>query len=334
MLQENAILGGPGIPSLRACRSRRREAVSKESQPSRLGYELLTVALRSVCCPQIQNMSEDRMQMSRLELKYQVSEEVAVAVRDFISAYLEVDEFGATRPRYSYPVHSLYLDSPTLATYRHTINGNKNRYKLRIRFYENRPAAPVYFEIKRRMNNAILKQRGAVRREAVDRLLGGQFPEASELGSTDPRHLAGIQVFLARTMDLQARPVAHIAYQREAWMSPRDNSVRVTLDRDVSFEPDPTTRLRTEMTDPLIVFNRRVILELKFTGRFPDWWRELVRVFDLTQSSAAKYADGIVKFGEARFVEALAVGRASMGPEDTDPSDPRLPTPATAVSIS
>jgi hypothetical protein len=69
------------------------------------------------------------MQLQRLELKYQIRDEVALAVRDFVSSYLEVDEFGATRPNLSYPVHSLYLDSPTLRTFHDTINGNKNRFK-------------------------------------------------------------------------------------------------------------------------------------------------------------------------------------------------------------
>jgi hypothetical protein len=268
-------------------------------------------------------MSQDRMQLQRLELKYQISEEKALAIRDFVSTYLEVDEFGATRPNLSYPVHSLYLDSPGLATFHHTINGNKNRFKLRIRFYENRPAAPVYFEIKRRMNCAILKQRGAVRREAVDRVLAGQLPHPDELASQDPRHLAGIQRFLGHLAELQARPVAHIAYLREAWMSPRDNSVRVTMDRDVRIEPDPTSRLLTTMTDPIVVFGKRVILELKFTGRFPDWWQDLVRVFDLTQASAAKYVDGITLYGEARLKAAVA-----------NPWYPEPPAPATPTNHS
>lgn len=259
------------------------------------------------------------MQLSRLELKYQISEELALAIRDFVGSYLEIDEFGATHPNLSYPVHSLYLDSPSLATYHHTINGNKNRFKLRLRFYENRPGAPVYFEIKRRMNSAILKQRGAVRREAVDRVLGGQLPEPGDLASTDPRHLGGIQRFHALMTELDARPVAHVFYQREAWISPRDNSVRVTLDREVLFEPDPTTRLETRMTDPMVVFERKVILELKFTGRFPDWWRELVRVFGLAQGSAAKYADGVVLYGEANLKAALLRIRTELPPSYPNP---------------
>ena len=119
------------------------------------------------------------MQLSRLELKYHISEETALAVRDFVSGHLEIDEFGASKPNLSYPVHSLYLDSPGLKTFRDTINGNKNRYKLRLRYYDSRPGSPVFFEIKRRMNNAILKQRGAIRREAIPSVLMSPTPSRS-----------------------------------------------------------------------------------------------------------------------------------------------------------
>src|SRR6266850_5355517 len=122
-------------------------------------------------------MPEDRMQRQRFELKYIINEDLARAVRDFVGGYLEIDEYGATLPNSSYPVHSLYLDSDDLHLYQTTINGDKNRYKLRLRFYDNRPEAPIYFEIKRRMNNIIAKQRGGVRRDAVDWLLAGHLPE-------------------------------------------------------------------------------------------------------------------------------------------------------------
>jgi VTC domain len=250
-------------------------------------------------------MVEDRLQLQRLELKYIIREEAAVQVREFVRSYLEIDEYGATRPNLSYPVHSLYLDSDDLELYWNTINGNKNRYKLRLRFYENLPSAPVYFEIKRRVNDAILKQRGGVRREAVGWILAGHLPEPCQLISDDPRPLAALERF-SQLMNLHhAKPKAHVAYQREAWVSVHNNNVRVTLDRQVLCDPEPTARLTTEMTNPVVVFGSSVVLELKFTGRFPDWFRELVRVFNLVQCSAAKYADGVALLGEQRLQAAL-----------------------------
>lgn len=252
-------------------------------------------------------MAEEKLQFQRLELKYIITEDVAQGVRDFVRAYLDLDEFGATQPNLSYPVHSLYLDSDRLTTYWNTINGNKNRYKLRLRFYENQPAAPVFFEIKRRVNDAILKQRGAVRRDAVDSLLAGHLPEPAHLVSNDPKQLVALQRFSQLLNEIRARPIAHVAYYREAWISPHNNSVRVTMDREVRCDPEPTAQLACEMRQPLLVFGKNVVLELKFTGRFPDWFRELVRIYGLRQCSAAKYADGIALMGEDAFSTSAIV---------------------------
>src|SRR6058998_2526039 len=159
-------------------------------------------------------MVRDRMQQQRFELKYLIPEETALLVRDFVRSYLEMDEFSVGRPNYSYPVHSLYLDSDDLKLYWSTINGDKNRFKLRLRFYNNHPDTPVFFEIKRRMNNCIMKKRGGVRRDAVDMLLAGYFPEQSHLVSKDPKHMLALQDFCRLMQQLQAKPKAHIAYLR------------------------------------------------------------------------------------------------------------------------
>jgi hypothetical protein len=252
-------------------------------------------------------MALDKMQASRFEQKYIITEGVALQVRDFVRAYLELDENGVGKPNFSYPVHSLYLDSEDLRTYWETINGNKNRYKLRLRFYNSLSDSPVFFEIKRRMNNCIMKQRGGVRRAAVDEVLAGRFPHASDMVSRDPKHLVALQNFNRLMTEIGASPKVHIAYNREAYVPHDDNSSRLTMDRTVRSEPELTARLSTEMLHPILVWGRDVVLELKFTNRFPDWMRELVRVFGLRPCGAAKYVDGVALQGEYRLRPRAAV---------------------------
>lgn len=265
-------------------------------------------------------MAEDKMQRQRFELKYIIKEPVALAVRDFVSSYLEIDEYGATLPNFSYPVHSLYLDSDELALYQSTINGDKNRFKLRLRFYDKRKEAPIFFEIKRRVNNIIAKQRGGVRRDAVEWLLAGQLPEPAHLVSRDPRQLVALQSFCKLMHEARARSKAHIAYWREAWISPKDNSVRVTLDREVKCEPEPVARLNLHMTNPVIVFGKEVILELKYTDRYPDWFKELVRVFGLMQCGAAKYVEGVNVVGQHRINRTFVVNDREPDSAESKPS--------------
>jgi hypothetical protein len=159
----------------------------------------------------------------------------------------------------------------------------------------------VFFEVKQRMNNCIMKQRGGVRRDAVNWLLAGHLPEPEHLISKDPKQMVALQRFSQRMQQIHAKPKVHIAYYREAYVPHDDNSARLTMDREVRSDPELTARLKPEMEDPILVWGKDIVLELKFTNRFPDWFRELVQIFGLRQCGAAKYVDGVALLGEYRL---------------------------------
>lgn len=249
-------------------------------------------------------MARDRMQKQRFELKYLINEDTALMVRDFVRPIIDFDEYSVGKPNYSYPVHSLYIDSDRLQLYWDTINGNKNRYKLRLRYYSTHPDAPVFFEVKRRYNNTIAKQRGGVRQECVPLLLSGQLPQQEHLVSKNPNGLVALQTFCHLAHDIHAKPRVHIYYMREAYVSD-DDQVRVTIDRRVFGDANLDHSITTEMKDPRRAFPNDVILELKFTNRFPDWFRELVRIFGVMQCGAAKYCEAVQAIG---FEKLNAIG--------------------------
>lgn len=275
----------------------------------------------------------DRLQTQRFELKYLVTEDTARAVRQFVRCYLKPDEFAADKADFSYPVHSLYLDSPDLTTYQAVQCGEKNRFKLRIRYYGSSDAV-VHFEIKRRTNDVISKCRAGVRRECVRGLLAGEPPMLRHLAKPDGRQLAALREFCRLMHSLRAAPKSHVAYQREAWMSPAHNSMRVTFDRAVQCEPEFGTALTTSLGDAVTPFERKVVLELKFVDRLPAWCSEMIRAFGLVRGGAPKYAQGVFLLGEHR-VSNRGVGLKLATPTSTPPSDPGalLPIPA-AVAVA
>lgn len=251
-------------------------------------------------------MAIDRIQTQRFELKYVVREEAALAIRRFVSCYLKPDEFAAKVSDNSYPVHSLYLDSPDLMTYQAVQCGEKNRFKLRIRYYRDSDQS-VYFEIKRRTNDVISKTRAKVRREAVAGLLNGRPPQLRHLAAPDGKQLGALQEFCRLMHKLRATPKSHVAYSREAWMSPLGNSIRVTFDRQVRCEPEFGSALTTRLGATVEPFEDNVILELKFVDRLPTWCAEMIRLFGLVRGGAPKYAQGIATMGEHR-VSNLGIG--------------------------
>jgi hypothetical protein len=246
---------------------------------------------------------DHRLPQQRFELKYLIDEGITLRIRDFVSSYLELDDYGVGQPNLSYPVHSLYLDSDGLTIHHTCINGARNRFKLRLRYYDDNADSPVFFEVKRRVDNCILKQRCGVRRDGVALLLAGQLPEPEHLLSPEPRHLVTMQRFNLLQHQLRARPKLHNHYLREAWVSPQDNSVRLTFDRNICAEPFFRAKAVVAMKQPVQVFAEFVVLELKFTTRFPNWFNQLVHRFNLMQFSSAKYCEGVEVLGGHRFCD-------------------------------
>lgn len=247
------------------------------------------------------------MQQQRFELKYLINEEMALKVRDFVRCYMDFDEYSVGKADFSYPVHSIYLDSDDLTMYWDTINGIKNRFKLRLRYYDANPKSPVFFEIKRRMNNIIMKQRGGVRQEFVPYLLSGHLPREEHLLSKAPKQLLALQRFCELMNHKHAKPKVHIFYMREAYVS-SDDKHRVTLDRRVLGEENLAMTVKTEMKQPVEAFPPSiVILELKFTNRFPNWFGDVVRMANVMQCGAAKYVESIQNLGSQRVQSPLPV---------------------------
>lgn len=226
-------------------------------------------------------------------------------MRDFVSGYLRLDSFAAKFENLSYPVHSLYLDSESLDLYMNTINGDKNRYKLRVRYYEQAGDTPLFFEIKGRQDNVIFKTRSVVKRTSFERLMAGDDPSEQDLVKPSSIELKNLRTFCNLRRTLDATPRSQVSYLREAWLPEEDNHLRITFDRDVRTGPDLEAKMSTETADLESVFGDLVVLELKFTNRFPNWVRELVRVFNLTQTSAAKYVDGVMVMGEDCLTDEL-----------------------------
>jgi hypothetical protein len=247
-------------------------------------------------------MSQDhRLQQQRFELKYLVRPERLQPVRDFVGSYLELDDFSAGKPDNAYDIHSLYLDSPGLHTHNATINGEKNRFKLRLRYYDSEPDSPVFCEVKRRVDDCILKSRCPVRRDAVPLVLSGITPDDSQLLGREERHRQALHRFMELMLRINAAPRLRNHYHREAWVSPHDNTVRVTLDRDIFIEPCFHDDLSATLRHPKHIYSEFIVLELKFTGRFPMWFNSMITHFNLVRSAAMKYCGGVASLGETIF---------------------------------
>jgi hypothetical protein len=240
---------------------------------------------------------QHQMQSSRYELKYLVTEYQATAIRDFSRPSLEPDPYYVPGTQ-GYPVHSLYLDTADLVLYHQTMQGLKNRFKLRIRFYDDDPDSPAFLEIKRRTTNVIGKQRAGMTKKGVNQLLSGAWPNPSELRKRDEKSLIAMETFCKYRDQIAAVGSHYVSYLREAYVAPSSDHVRVTFDRQLRggyYEQGEPLRVPRRQND--VNPGGEVILELKFTDRFPGWMGDLVRVFNLQRLSVPKYCDCVDRAG-------------------------------------
>lgn len=225
--------------------------------------------------------------IQRFECKYVVSETQARSIAASLMPHLQPDPNAAQSPDHTYAICSLYLDNDALALCHETLSGNANRFKLRIRTYDDLPNTPLFLEVKSRANGVVHKIRAKVKKPMLPALLAGRYVELPNLGATERRQL---DEFLRLMTLTRATPRILVRYDRQAYAGVIDDSVRVTFDRRLRGLRTDRPEVRVE--SPLFVPIRTggVILELKFNDRCPAWLLRIVQMHGLRRGSFSKYA--------------------------------------------
>ena len=258
------------------------------------------------------SIDEDITLSQRFECKYLISPMIVSSVREFIQPFMQPDHFAIRLDGYRYPICSLYLDSADLALYQQTVSGHKNRFKLRVRSYSDVSNDPVFFEVKRKFNNIVQKRRAMLSREQADKMLDNCFGDWVHDLPSDL--LSDVDYFGNHSRFADAKPVVKVRYQREAYESKGGDPVRITIDTDlmhaITLGNDLSFRKGRWVNTPV----DGVILEFKFTGRFPDWVHDMVQLFGLKQQPVPKYIMSVDHILMAGRESALAVAGFTLPP--------------------
>ena len=242
----------------------------------------------------------DRTLRCRYEMKYVISMSKAAAIESFIRPYLEQDYCSKLQPDGYYPIVSLYLDSDNMQLCMESLRGFLKRFKLRIRSYSDDPEYPRFFEIKRRANRVIIKSRARIESKDVAALLSGQYvtPLDNDKDSVDT-----IRQFQLYMKSVNAGPKILIRYRRRAYEGKMNNRLRITFDHNLCYRASTAVEVlfNEGSWQPNPATIRNVILEIKFTGRYPAWLARMATHFNLRQSSMSKYATSVKQAHALKF---------------------------------
>lgn len=287
----------------------------------------------------LNNIPGDRTIWARHELKYLITESQAAVITQYIRPYMKLDRYSEFREKYAYPICSIYLDSEKLKLAKETLNGRCNRYKLRIRGYSDDPDMPRFFEIKRRVNRTIIKSRARVMPASVAPLIAGELPFPKGAGKENQ----ALQQFFLYLRLISARPIVLVRYLRQAYESFVDNSIRITFDRELAGKTLDTFDFSMNGTGWITPPLRQVILEIKFTGRYPVWLSGMVRDLGLQAGSYSKYCScllaalrrgsaGPIRLTGVSWIPSIKSGRPSTPLERS--STPTIPSSASPLASS
>lgn len=221
----------------------------------------------------------------RFEFKYHLPRAVADRIIPQMMNYMNWDEYSGDE---GYEVNSLYMESPEWRSYHEKIDGVMNRKKVRIRSYEKSydDNSPIFFEIKRRSGEVILKDRMIVKGECFRAFIDDPFC----LCGFEEYQGDFLNEFLYEISFNRMRPFVLVNYRRKAFFSKFDKRFRVTFDFDLNFGKPNGASFDTEYKDG---FHNLVVMEVKFNGAMPRWFHDIIEMYSLTKLSFSKYCAGV-----------------------------------------
>ncbi len=234
---------------------------------------------------------------ARYEFKYLVDAEQAEWVRRLTSMYCEPDSYGEAG---AYDVTSLYFDTSDWLTAMQTVEGQRNRFKLRVRTYGFEPQDPVFLEIKGRVGTTIVKSRAHMARTHVDALCSGSAPPPDGFRALKASHQDDLERFRNRMDSLDMRPRLWVRYKREAWGSAFGDGARLTFDSELQVQAPDVEHPFTPYGDDWLNVQLEgppIIIEMKFNGAYPFWMQRIVHGLHLRRVSCSKYVQGAEQLG-------------------------------------
>lgn len=232
----------------------------------------------------------------RYEYKYFVSNSKMEMLRSMIMPFVKYDKFSEQSKDNQYTVRSIYFDTPEYNCFFEKVEGIKHRKKFRLRGYNlpDEENTKVFFEIKRKYEDPIMKNRAPSEFDmALGMFNGGRFSDYTPDKTKYPLAEDNLKRFFYHYHNDRLRPVILIIYEREAFLGKHDEGIRVTFDKNLRSVAFPAIdelynedRARRSLKD-------KFILEVKFNDNYPAWMKPIIGALGTKRQSASKYVISI-----------------------------------------
>lgn len=239
------------------------------------------------------NTQEPKLTFKRYEFKYHLNREmVDRMVLDLLKNNMVWDPFVENKEENDYTVTSLYFDSPSYKCYHEKINGLKDRYKLRLRIYDDflKDGQGVFLEIKRKTDMVILKDRVVLAHEKYKKMFEeGELNFSSLIFSKRDQEI--LEEFFYKKFHFNMSPVVFVKYKRKPLVGAFNDRFRITFDSEIKSAGGKEWLEKRD--DLLEVALGLVVMEVKFDNTLPKWFLKVIHKYELDRRPFSKYCSAM-----------------------------------------
>lgn len=231
----------------------------------------------------------------RQEDKYVIPIYQMDELRRSVAPYVQPDNHRALQNSNIYRIRSIYLDSFELKDYWEKHSGLQMRKKLRIRGYNTLEAdSEVFLEIKWKDNTFISKDRVPVKYSGLaDLLAGGDLEKHLPYRKDFPHAQSKASKFLFYLKRSSRVPTNLVTYTREAYIGKFNHADRITFDSNISSMMFPGLDDLYEEKKLRPFLEHEFVLEYKSENPVPEWFKRIIRKYNLRKQAYSKYVRGI-----------------------------------------
>ena len=200
--------------------------------------------------------------MKRYEMKFILSKEQLVFLKDALKDHMVVDQYGKTS------IASIYYDTPDYRLIRASIEKPSYKEKIRLRSYGLiKNGKPAYLELKRKCEGIVYKRRVETSEQEVAKFLSYETDEISE------GQIAKEMVYF-RNLYKTLEPKIMIAYDRTSYKE-IVGDIRLTIDENPRYRAYDLD-LHTSMDGTPLLGLGEAILEIKVQQEMPLWLTDIL----------------------------------------------------------
>ncbi|MCG7335405.1 polyphosphate polymerase domain-containing protein [Sporosarcina sp. ACRSM] len=215
----------------------------------------------------------------RHELKFYANHHQYHLIRQRLRHVMKQDPHADKNGEYH--IRSVYFDDIENKALQEKQAGIENRHKYRIRLY-NKSDTVIHLEKKIKRNTLIAKEKVAISREVLDRLLVNDY---TVLANEESLLLQEVYDEMKNRM---LRPKVIVDYVREAYVA-RTGNVRITFDKDLRTGLNKVDPFDPDLVPVKALDEPVYILEVKYDAYIPNYIRDVLQLNGLQRQAASKY---------------------------------------------